>query len=71
MKAALRAAVEDPVPPSTHGDMMPTCRIIFVNKRRIKGSASLYTAIGLYNMKYRKKQWCVLDHRKVEKETLP
>jgi hypothetical protein len=53
VKAALRAAVEDPVPPGTHGDMMPACRIIFVNKRRIKSHACLYTTVGLY-MKHRK-----------------
>jgi hypothetical protein len=46
--AALRAAVEDPVPPGTQGNMVPACCIIFVNKRRIKSNACLYTAIGLH-----------------------
>jgi hypothetical protein len=60
----MRAAVEDPVPPGTHGDMMPACRIIFVNERRIKRNASLYTALGLH-MKDRKEEM-VLDRQKRE-----
>jgi hypothetical protein len=59
VKAAMRAAVEDPIPPATHGDMMPACRIIFVNERRMKRNACLYAALGLH-MKDRKEK-SVLD----------
>jgi hypothetical protein len=67
VKAALRAAVEDPVPPGTHGDMVPACRIIFVNKRRIKSNTCLYTTVGLH-VKYRIEERVLV--RQTEKEAL-
>jgi hypothetical protein len=57
VKATMTATVQDPVSPGTNGDLMPTCRIIFVDIRRIKEQACLYTALGL-QMGDRRERWC-------------
>jgi hypothetical protein len=64
MTAALHAAIKDPIPPATYGDMMPACRIIFMDKCRIKRNACLDTTLGLHTKD--RKEESLLDRQKRE-----
>jgi hypothetical protein len=57
--------------PQVPGDMMPACRIIFVNKRRIKQCLP-HTTIGLHERQRKKRvfRWVEKEALKLNQEVL-